>query len=268
MEKLINQKLEDIRKKHKLTRKGLEFISGFKERTIGSYERGEREISKEYIEFICLFFGVEKDNFYFQISDVARIILMYKSIYNYDNEKMAKLLKMPLEEYKKKINLNRSDIDFNYIEYTPNERFYIAEKLGIKPSLLYGRLEEDKKNIIKNLERIEYKKIKEITPEKEYYEIGGELIFNENFKKMKDEAIKDILERENKAEKKGINITPEYYASIIKQRNNPQTVTPNTQKETIPNKYKEILELLPYAPDSFIKTLKEKLETMKKVQEL
>ncbi len=238
MEKLINQRLEDIRKKHKLTRKCLEFISGFKERTIGSYERGEREVSKEYIEFISLYFGYTEDYIRGQkggvIDNVVRIVKMYQSIYNYSDIKMSKILHIDIEDYKTNFNTKFYNSEsIGYIEYKSNYTFKVLEKLNIKPSSVDLFL----------------------------YHIQSKEVFFDN-------KIKNLKNRYNALETKGIEISPSYYASIIKQRNNPQTVTPNTQKETIPNKYKEILELLPYAPDSFIKTLKEKLETMKKVQEL
>ena len=230
MKDLINMKLERVRKEHKLTRKALEEISGFKERTIGAYERGENYPSNEYIEFMCLFFGYIEDYFkkdrYAELDPTVNIILMYQSIFNYDDKKMAELLNISLDEFKNKFNINLSKIDNRYVEYEQKERFIIAENLGIKPSILYGRLDEDKNKIINKLN----------LP-----------IYDDNKKKI-NEAIRDIIEREIKAETKGIDLTPQYYASIIKQRNQPEIITPDTQKEAIPDKYKEILELLPYAP--------------------
>lgn len=250
MKDLINAKLERIRKSQKLTRKGLEKISGFKERTIGAYERGENYPSNEYIEFMCLFFGYIEDYFKkdrnAELDPVVNIILMYQSIFNYDDKKMAELLNISLDEFKNKFNINLSEIDTRYIEYEPKERFIIAENLGIKPSLLHGRLDEDKNKIIYKLN----------LP-----------IYDDNKKKI-DESIRDIVEREIKAETKGINLTREYYASIIKQRNQPEIITPDTQKEAIPDKYKEILELLPYASDSFTQNLKNKLLELKKAQQI
>ena len=61
MKDLINIRLEDIRKEHKLTRKALEEISGFKARNIENYERGISKPSNEYIEFISLYFGYKKE---------------------------------------------------------------------------------------------------------------------------------------------------------------------------------------------------------------
>lgn len=279
MKNLINTRLEIVRKEHKLTRKGLEEISGFKERTIGSYERGENTPSKEYIEFMCLFFGYIENYFkndkFGKLDKIINIILMYQSIFNYDNKKMSELLNISLDKYINNFNLNireknhiSSYGDDSYINFTPNERFTIAENLGIKPSLLYGKLEDERKSIIKDLEKVEYQKILKNEPKKTHHEIMSELMFNDNFTKAKNEALKELIERENKAEKNGINLTHEYYAEIIKQRNNPDIVTPNTQKETIPDKYKDIIELLPYASDSFIENLKKKLISLKEAQQL
>ena len=61
MKKLINKTIEKIRKDNKLSRRELAELSGFKERTILSYERGENQISSEYLKFICLYFGFCSD---------------------------------------------------------------------------------------------------------------------------------------------------------------------------------------------------------------
>ncbi len=279
MKELVNIRLEEIRKENKLSRKAMEELSGFKASTIESYERGVRKPSDKYIEFISLYFGYTEnyikglidnanelieehirenedifgyskdENFdiyriisnvsyydYFNQIDVTleetiRIIKMYQSIYNFTNEEMAKILNLTIKEYENTIYKNSSFFDF----YSPLE---IAFKLNIKYENFQSFV--DRLLFLNASDKKAYKKIKD---------------------KCLDLEIKQVHSNP-------MSITPEYYASIIKQRNNPQTITPNTQKETIPNKYKEILELLPYAPDSFIKTLKEKLETMKKVQEL
>lgn len=235
MRKLINETLTNIRKKHKLSRNGLEEISGFKSRTIESYERGQNPPSKEYVEFICLYFGYSKE--YIEgkretiLNELVIVINMYQSIYNYDNKKMAGLLEISEDNYEndffylsQKTKLNKNDSYNNFL---------ILEKLKIKPSCIELSIEE-----------LKYK-----------------AVFNDN-------KIENLKERFDKLSLEGLNINREYYASIIRQRNQPKNITPNTQKGIIPDKYKEILELLPYAPDSFIQNLKKKLINLKEVQEI
>lgn len=234
MKDLINIRLEEIRKEHKLSRKGLEEISGFKARTIESYERGQNPPSKEYIEFICLFFGYSinfingKDSTL--LNDFKRVINIFQSIFNYDDEKMAELLNISLEEYKNKYNYLTCE---HTISKKLDENFLLLEKLNIKPS-----------SISLTLNEMELKKI--------FFTV----------------EIKNLENRFLTLETNGLNITPEYYALIIKQRNQPEIITPDTQKESIPDKYKEILELLPYASDSFIQNLKNKLLELKKAQQI
>jgi len=67
--------LIEIRKSKKLTRKELSDISGFKERTIASYERGEREPTKEYINFIESYFDIN-------ISDLNEVDKKFVSYYD------------------------------------------------------------------------------------------------------------------------------------------------------------------------------------------
>lgn len=235
MKKLVNEILVDVRKKHKLTRKGLENISGFKERTIGSYERGENNPTKEYLEFICLYFGYSIDYLTQNTKSLLDVTLCtinrYQSIYNYDNKKMAELLKITIKEYEKKYYYLTKDSTNNKLN--PHDYFLILEKLNINP-----------KSAKLSLSKIEIKE-----------HLHKDRI--ENLETRYDELISN-----------GLNITSDYYASIIKQRNKPKTVTPDTQKENIPEKYKEVLELLPYAPDSFIDTIIQKLKTMKESQTL
>lgn len=276
MQNSIGNRLEEIRKEHKLSRKGLEEISGFKARTIESYEKGQNQPSREYIEFISLYFGYTEDyikgliadeliediiiynketfdisnddinisdilsnennHFYFTdinvtLDETVRILKMYQSIYNYNNIKMAEILEISPNDYENTIKNNYSFFDF----YEPLE---LALKLNIKP-ISFGSF----------LIRLAVLN----TEDKEHYE------------KLKDKCetieIKQFLTNP-------LYVNPSYYASIIKQRNSPEIVTPNTQKELIPDKYKEILELLPFAPDSFTQNLKDKLLEMKKAQKL
>jgi len=241
MKKLINEIITDLRKRHKLSRKGIENISGFKERTVGSYERGERDVSKEYVEFISLYFGVPEayirgESTTIKLDKTLQIILMYQSIYNHSDENMAHLLAtttIKYQEFKRKNYLGELREALNLLS--------IAEELKIKPSFLGV----DLTNTLLSLS---------LKTKEEQTHIN---------------KIENLNERFNFAEKIGTTITPEYYASIIKKRNQPETTyTPISNLNEIPEKFREILELLPYAPDSFIDTLTEKLRTMRDAQKL
>lgn len=246
MNKKINEILINIRKDNKLTRKGLENLSGFKASTIESYERGTRKPSKEYIEFISLYFGYKKDYISGQIDkdinkngwDIdldlgVKVLLMYQAIYNYTNKQMSEKIGITLNEYDEILK-----DDFIHDSIT-SYKFNISEKLNIRPSCFW----------IDNNEYFE----KDIKKELEIDDIN--ILF-------------EYKKRLSELEVNGLAISKEYYASIIKQRNTPQIVTPNTQNNSIPDKYKEVLELLPYAPDSFIETIIQKLKTMKESQTL
>lgn len=270
MDKLINEVITDIRKKHKLSRKGLENLSGFKERTIIGYERGERKPPKKYIEFMSLYFNykteyVEAISFDDKnIDTVLRTLLIYQSINNYDDNKMSELLadyRFNYKELKEDLKTSRY-----HRKSDSNENFFIiAEILKIKPSNIYGNLESHKMMRLKKEKLDKFHKIADDNPNMNHDEINHLSFVSDDERKK---LFKDIVERENLAEKNGIDITPTYYASIIKKRNQPKSYTPMTELNEIPQKYKEILELLPSAPDSFIATLTEKLKTLKEAQQL
>lgn len=227
----INKKLEQIRRERKLTRKDLENISGFKERTIGSYERGENYPSKEYLDFISLYFGYTKDSILDEKSDIAKLdnftntILMYKSIYNETDEKMAILLSYAYDDIKKYYdnieniyNVFKNNLDISQL-------IKICETLHITFDCLVKDL-----SIFTHITPKEKEKIKELNTI-------------------------------------GLNITPEYYASIIKKRNTPEKITPLNTLSDIPPKHQELLELLKFAPDSFADEIIKKLKEIKKLQE-
>lgn len=271
MKKLINEIITDIRKRHKLSRKGLENLSGFKERTIIGYERGEREVSDKYIEFMSLYFGYYED--YIRaisfksnsIDGALRTLLMYQSIYDYNDTKMSSLL----SDYNIKFDELKEDLksgNFHKKNESNVDLFIIAEILKIKPSLMHGNLEKLKSYRLENVKKEKYQELKKEQPSEDYITLISSIYINDSERK---ELLKDIVNRENIAEKNGINITPEYYASIIKKRNQPkENYTPSTALNEIPSKYKEIVELLPFAPDSFIDTLTDKLRTLKETQQL
>lgn len=240
MNKLINEKLIDIRKQHKLSRKGIEHLSGFKERTIASYERGEREPSKEYLEFISLYFGYStgylEGSTQGMIGRVCQTFSIYERIYDYDDIKMADLLDMEALEYtdlKNEIVRARQALHSCKLSYNI---FIIAEKLNIKPSC-FGFYPRQQSTLV--------------------------TICDEEY------TVSNYQERYKKLEKSGVTIDANEYAKVIKKRNEPQkSYTPLTDTNELPEKYKEIVELLPFAPDNFIDTLIEKLKTLKEVQKL
>ena len=100
---------------------------------------------------------------------------------------------------------------------------------------------------------------------------GKEIEADESDNKDYYNQVKKILEtqkEDKELEKNGLNITPEYYASIIKKRNNPETITPLNTPENIPPKHQELLSLLRFAPDSFTDEIIAKLKAMQKLQNL
>lgn len=282
MKDLINIRLEEIRKEHKLSRKGLEEISGFKARTIESYERGQNPPSIEYIEFISLYFGYKKE--YIEGKEVTQkelneeiaTIFMYQKIFNYDDEKMADLLSIDIEDYKEIIKI-LYEINGRH----ENLKIENQEHLTIFENLPYHKVR------LKMIYRyydiyIYFALMLNINLKCFSGQFDNNLYFifedNKNNRQIKDRGLNDfitfimydlpIYEQLSKNYDNGLDITTKYYASIIKQRNQPEIITPDTQKESIPDKYKEILELLPYASDSFTQNLKNKLLELKKAQQI
>ena len=80
---------------------------------------------------------------------------------------------------------------------------------------------------------------------------------------------KPLNERLRIMEEKGINLNKEYYAKAIKSRNlAKENFIPPQQPKNIDKKYQEIIDLLPYASDNFLKELTAKLKAMKDIQKL
>lgn len=317
--KIMCQKLEKIRKNAKLSRRALSDISGFNERTILSYERAERLPSDRYLEFVSLYFGYTKESILNDKSDLIKLdkfvncLLMYQSIFNYDDKEMDKLLhkshndlddifKIP-NKHKKTLqyqNLNdkykipswdilksydnfcnfftikksatllpcveiKNDelviLDENYTSFSTYKTFHndaffkfkiaieIALKLNIKPNNLFNFefLCESKYQEIFNLDKIFYG----------FYDC-------DEIRCLATETSIII----NELEKTGLEITPSYYASIIKKRNNPETLTPKLITDTLPKNHKKLIDLLPYASDEFINEVIEILEKKKNLSKL
>lgn len=237
----FNEKVERIRKKHKLSRAGLSNISGFNARTIASYERGERIVSPEYLLFLSLYFNVELE--YFKndnykengMKDNLLLIERYKYIYQYNNHQMIEKLNCKDEnEYIESLNLNGTNLKSLSFLIT------ISNKLNIKPSSLGFNIIEDR-IIFRN---------KIISPNPIYYDID----------------LKVLIKNENNDD--FISITNESFLEVVRKRNDPSTVfIPSTQDEKINKEFHEVLELLNYAPKDFVAKLLIQLKKFKTEQE-
>jgi len=239
MPKNTNEILLDIRKDSKLSRKKLSNLSGFKERTILSYERGENKPSNKYIRFVSLYFNISEDfivgniEMKLVINSVKRVILMYQDIYNFTDSDLKDLF------YENNLNYVKIIDSFYYGERLHiSEELKIAEKLNIKPSS-FGW---DKTSDI-------YKK--------------WNMFFNS--KEEHKQFIKLVLIQEEK----GILLDNNYYADMIKKRNLAKdNYVPMQEPQILEEKYKKICDLLPYASDKFLEDIHSKLKSMKDIQSL
>lgn len=240
--KKINEFLISIRKKRSLTRKALENLSGFKERTIGSYERGERTPSDDYLLFMSLYFNIElecfNDNGIYEEKSMPihkLTIERYRYIYQYSDEQILKLIKYEDKALYLK-NLNCSGLYINLLNFLID----ISNKLLIKPSSLGFKIIED---------RIIFQK-KIISPNPVFSDIDSDvLIKNENDDKFK-------------------NISEKYYLAVLNKRNNPEKIfVPLDQDKEINKEVQEVLELLNYAPKDFVSKLLVQLKKFKTEQE-
>jgi len=247
MSKLINEILEKIRKEHKLSRKRMENLSGFKERTTASYERGEREPSDEYIRFISLYFNVSEDYIRGvseekeEYTPLKRTLLMYQDIYGYDDLAMAKILDRVfpmIELYRQILEIDITNIKKRSIPLL----IEVTESFNIKPSsigLVCLNIEDEMLR---------------------YDETQRE--WNKERMSMMNECILIM-------EEKGVKFDTEYYAQNIKRRNLAKsTYTPEKEVKELPQKYQDIVDLLPYASDKFLNDIHNKLKTIKELQTL
>ncbi|MCZ6133635.1 helix-turn-helix transcriptional regulator [Campylobacter ureolyticus] len=262
--KIMCQKLEKIRKNAKLSRRALSDISGFNERTILSYERAERLPSDRYLEFVSLYFGYTKESILNDKSDLVKLdkfvncLLMYQSIFNYDDNKMAELLEIPKDI--KILNIkDETAIEFYQRIYINNDEqrhiidcIETAIKLKIKLSCLSNYTAND---LLKTFIGKENKEL--------YSGYNG----FDDFFGLIEEGV-NFSDKLNELKKTGLEITPSYYASIIKKRNNPETLTPKLITDTLPKNHKKLIDLLPYASDEFINEVIEILEKKKNLSKL
>jgi len=240
MPKMINEILLEIRKNHKFSRKGLSNLSGFKERTILSYERGENKPSDKYITFISLYFNVSEDFIRGgseqkkMIDPLERVILMYKDIYGFDDSGMIEIF------YNKNLDYVEILKSF-YYKSSPDiwETLKIAKFLNIKPSS-FG-----------------WNKSHEI------WRKGYPMYFDSK------EEHKLFLTKVIHQEEKGILLNEKYYAEMIKRRNLAKdNYTPVMEPKKLPKKHQDILDLLPYASDRFLEDIYQKLKRLKEIQSL
>ena len=86
-----HEKLAQMRKDAKLSRRELADISGFNEHTILAYERGKNPASNEYLEFCSLYFGyeiksIENDNLELKkMREAERVLKTFNALATRDN---------------------------------------------------------------------------------------------------------------------------------------------------------------------------------------
>jgi transcriptional regulator with XRE-family HTH domain len=261
MAQLMNEILMKIRKSHKLSRKALSNLSGFKEPTIVGYENGKRKPSEEYIRFIGLYFNVSEDfikgvnSENEEYTPLKRTLLMYQGIYNYSDKEMGSLLNFMSDEkfYKDFIETDVTNIKKRNISLI----IEVLESLKLKPScigLTLPTIEPIEKKIERLKADLDEDALKEyLKQNKEHFEERKEIL---------DKSVAIL-------EEKGINLNAEYYAEHIKRRNlAKKNYTPVIETPKIPKRHQDILDLLPYASDKFLDDIYQKLRTMKEIQSL
>ena len=86
-----HEKLSQMRKDAKLSRRELAEISGFNEHTILAYERNQNPASNEYLEFCSLYFGyeiksIENDNLELKkMREAERVLKTFNALATRDN---------------------------------------------------------------------------------------------------------------------------------------------------------------------------------------
>ena len=86
-----HEKLAQMRKDAKLSRRELAEISGFNEHTILAYERNQNPASNEYLEFCSLYFGyeiksIENDNLELKkMREAERVLKTFNALATRDN---------------------------------------------------------------------------------------------------------------------------------------------------------------------------------------
>jgi len=216
MSKFIHEILMNIRKENKYTRKALSFLSGFNENTILAYERNMRKPSKEYIKFMSLYFDVRED--YINgisedkkpLNDLYRVFEMYKEIYPQNASKVNEVFEKHGLEYNNMGNIAMASITKTY------------------ENLLYDFLE-----IIKelNIDFNSFYIFDFMDEQREEIELSMFKLFNikatidkDKLKLLRSEYEQIKKNYHNSKDKNAILINKEFYASVIKKRNQPKDI--------------------------------------------
>ncbi len=240
MDELTRYRLQDIRKIAKMSRKKFSDLSGFKARTILSYERGENKPSDKYIKFVSLYFNIYEDFLRGKLKDekqynsLHRVILMYQDIYNFDDSGMIEIFYNENLDYVEIMNIF-------YYKSSPNvlDVLKISKVLNIKPSS-FG-----------------WNKTHKI------WRKGYPLYFDS--KEEHEAFLKKVIIQEEK----GILLDKHYYAEMIKKRNLAKdNYIPIQETPKLEEKYQKVVDLLPYASDKFLEDIYKKLKTTKEIQSI
>jgi len=150
--KEIAARLKDVRTNHKLSRKKLSLLIDTKERTIESYELGERKPTLEYIEKIADHFKIHP------------AFLLGSSDNTYIDPHLIKFLKIYMQQKVCDLNClsNKLDISnkrleqiINNNQMTIHEILDITERLDIKPSELGIEIYDEKRSVLHRYYRLE-----------------------------------------------------------------------------------------------------------------
>jgi len=203
MDKKTHDIIMQIRKDNKLTRKALSELSGFKERTILSYEKNERITSNEYIRFMSLYFnvsleyinGVSDDNK--PLDTIYRVFEMYKEIYPQNASKVDEVF----EKY------GISDLVNDILDLELSIFYKLIKELNISRSSF-----DDMALFIEGMKDSHDK-----------FKMFGTAFGKRDNKLDKDEKDDEILDD-------SIVISKEFYLSVIKKRNEPNIFIPLENK--------------------------------------
>ena len=160
-----HEKLVQMRKDAKLSRRELAEISGFNEHTILAYERNQNPASNEYLEFCSLYFGyeiksIENDNLELKkMREAERVLKTFNALATRDNRDY--FFDFDVDEFydynENEISLSETNskilndmigtLHLNANDYTPNKYAEI-----VRVSLSARKLEKSKQYSKQDLE--------------------------------------------------------------------------------------------------------------------
>lgn len=160
-----HEKLAQMRKDAKLSRRELAEISGFNEHTILAYERNQNPASNEYLEFCSLYFGyeiksIENDNLELKkMREAERVLKTFNALATRDNRDY--FFDFDVDEFydynENEISLSETNskilndmigtLHLNANDYTPDKYAEI-----VRVSLLARKLEKSKQYSKQDLE--------------------------------------------------------------------------------------------------------------------